>query len=139
MDSPCIKQTVCKVLKIFQYGKYLVAYVLKRGFVPDICRLLCLFELQHILNGYTSVQHLPSKCQWKKQVKSAVLSRSMLLWRQRLYNDNDFVRFRKLHTSVAPAIVWKMSHSGCDLKRSGCCQLTGSSDFTLKWLLPVDW
>ena len=23
--------------------------------------------------------------------------------------------------------------------RSGCCQLTGSSDFTLKWLLPVDW
>ena len=30
MDSPCIKQTVCKVLKIFQYGKYLVAYVLKK-------------------------------------------------------------------------------------------------------------
>ena len=29
MDSPCIKQTVCKVLKIFQYGKYLVEYVLK--------------------------------------------------------------------------------------------------------------
>ena len=25
------------------------------------------------------------------------------------------------------------------LYRSGCCQLTGSSDFTLKWLLPVDW
>ena len=31
MDSPCIKQTVCKVLKIFQYGKYLVAYVLKEA------------------------------------------------------------------------------------------------------------
>ena len=29
MDSPCIKQTVCKVLKIFQHGKFLVAYVLK--------------------------------------------------------------------------------------------------------------
>ena len=28
MDSPCIKQTVCKVLKVFQYGKYLVSYVL---------------------------------------------------------------------------------------------------------------
>ena len=28
MDSPCIKQSVCKVLEIFQYGKYLVAYVL---------------------------------------------------------------------------------------------------------------
>ena len=31
MDSPCIKQTVCKVLKIFQYGKYLVAYVSSNG------------------------------------------------------------------------------------------------------------
>ena len=29
MDSPSIKQTVCKVLNIFQHGKYLVAYVLK--------------------------------------------------------------------------------------------------------------
>ena len=29
MDSPCIKQTVCKVLNRFQHGKYLVAYVLK--------------------------------------------------------------------------------------------------------------
>ena len=29
MDNPYIKQTVCKVLNIFQYGKYLVAYVLK--------------------------------------------------------------------------------------------------------------
>ena len=32
MDSPCIKQTVCKVLKIFQHGKYLVTYVLKSIF-----------------------------------------------------------------------------------------------------------
>ena len=29
MDSPCKKQTVCKVLNRFQHGKYLVAYVLK--------------------------------------------------------------------------------------------------------------
>ena len=35
MDSPCIKQTVCKVLKIFQYGKYLVAYVLKSDKMLD--------------------------------------------------------------------------------------------------------
>ena len=33
MDSPYIKQTVCKVLKIFQHGKYLVAYVLKTFYV----------------------------------------------------------------------------------------------------------
>ena len=28
MDSPYIKRAVCKVLNIFQHGKYLVAYVL---------------------------------------------------------------------------------------------------------------
>ena len=39
MDSPCIKQTVCKVLKIFQYGKYLVAYVLKVTF--PVIRIIC--------------------------------------------------------------------------------------------------
>ena len=38
MDSPCIKQTVCKVLKIFQYGKYLVAYVLKDKLIDLIER-----------------------------------------------------------------------------------------------------
>ena len=36
MDSPCIKQTVCKVFKIFQCGKYLVAYVLKAVFAEGI-------------------------------------------------------------------------------------------------------
>ena len=36
MDSPCIKQTVRKVLKIFQYGKYLVAYVLNTCILLDL-------------------------------------------------------------------------------------------------------
>ena len=40
MDSPCIKQTICKVLNRFQHGKYLVAYVLKINkyakFYPNI-------------------------------------------------------------------------------------------------------
>ena len=51
MDSPCIKQTVCKVFKIFQCGKYLVAYVLK-NFVSN-----CLFlsgRLRHILLYYVN-------------------------------------------------------------------------------------
>ena len=43
MDSPCIKQIVCKVLKIFQYGKYLVAHVLKD---KDYCPI-------EIIKGFT--------------------------------------------------------------------------------------
>ena len=41
MDSPCIKQTVCKVFKIFQCGKYLVAYVLNHVF-DETVRFHCL-------------------------------------------------------------------------------------------------
>ena len=36
MDSPCIKQNVCKVLNIFQHGKYLVVYVLNNSETPII-------------------------------------------------------------------------------------------------------
>ena len=57
-----------------------------------------------------------SKCQREKQVKSAILSRSVLLWRQRLYNDNDFVHSPQTAHISRPSIVWKMSQFGCDKK-----------------------
>ena len=48
MDSPCIKQTVCKVLKIFQYGKYLVAYVLNDNWLINDGRKYCrMLPLEH--------------------------------------------------------------------------------------------
>ena len=48
MDSPCIKQTVCKVLKIFQYGKYLVAYVLK-------CKNVVLYGMSGVAILYVEI------------------------------------------------------------------------------------
>ena len=36
MDSPFIKQTVCKELNKFQQVKYLVAYVLKKD-ISEMC------------------------------------------------------------------------------------------------------
>ena len=41
MDSTCIEQTVCKVLNIFQHGKYLVAYVLKAHITKSRMHLSC--------------------------------------------------------------------------------------------------
>ena len=55
MDSPCIKQTVCKVLKIFQCGKYLVAYVLNRPFFCDYGeRVLTEISVNSIVRGLGS-------------------------------------------------------------------------------------
>ena len=82
------------------------------GFIPDICKILCEYNLQYILNYCWDIARLPSNSQWKKQVKTAVHSRYSLLWRHMLYCHSDFTRFRKLHTSVAPAVVWKISYSG---------------------------
>ena len=52
MDSPCIKQTVSKVLKIFQYGKYLVAYVLKFYLLRKTCAkqviYVCIYIYSHL-------------------------------------------------------------------------------------------
>ena len=50
MDSSCIKQTVCKVLKIFQYGKYLVAYVLNQIKLFLLYNLRLLWERENNKN-----------------------------------------------------------------------------------------
>ena len=52
MDSPCIKQTVCKVLNIFQCGKYLVAYVLKK---------CCVAKVAHCTPKHNANFHPPSR------------------------------------------------------------------------------
>ena len=41
MDSPSIKQTVCKVLIIFQHVKYLVAYVLIISILGNFACFYC--------------------------------------------------------------------------------------------------
>ena len=57
MDSPCIKQTVCKVLKIFQYGKYLVAYVLKYHNAEQQRLMRAFDSLDNSLFVYTKYTH----------------------------------------------------------------------------------
>ena len=108
--------SICQMIFLRKLYLYLSGSTITMGFIPDICQLLCEYNLQYILSGSWDIARLPSKSQWKKHVKAAVHSRYTLLWRQRLYCHSDFARFRKLHTSVAPAVVWKMSYSGCDLK-----------------------
>ena len=74
MDSPCIKQTVCKVLKIFQCGKYLVAYVLNIK-----------VELIFVVHGRTNVQISKQKyislyfTKYHRQIKD-ILANYTLKW-----------------------------------------------------------
>ena len=71
MDSPCIKQTVCKVLNIFQHGKYLEAYVLKetKSATMNIFQIFFLFksvvkvELGYVftIDMFTIAEHCTEK------------------------------------------------------------------------------
>ena len=61
MDSPCIKQTVCKVLKIFQCGKYLVAYVLKTDIKSD-CKHLYRNGVKALVSKFNVI--------WKERIHS---------------------------------------------------------------------
>ena len=64
MDSPCIIQTVCKVLNIFQHGKYLVAHALNNTAIIDLLLIMVLLPPppththKGILQTYRTVQAL---------------------------------------------------------------------------------
>ena len=57
MDGPCIEQTVCKVLKIFQYGKYLVAYVLKQSGIFPFQSCSVVFFINRSQTVETLIRH----------------------------------------------------------------------------------
>ena len=79
----------------------------KRGFIRDICRILCLYNLEFILDNCSNIRLIPSIFTWKRIVKTAVLGKSSQLWLTRLNEDDSFERFRKLHMSISPAVVWR--------------------------------
>ncbi len=83
------------------------------GFIPDICHLLSRYKLTHILQLH---DNLPSKYMWKKQVQTSVDAREGILWRQRIESDSEFNRFKCLHISITPCIVWKSSRTSVQLK-----------------------
>lgn len=87
-----------------------------RGFIPEICKILYDYNLHFILKSCSDASLLPSKYTWKHLVRTAVLSKQTELWRSRLEADDDFMRFRKLHTSISPAIVWGVATCHNELK-----------------------
>ena len=54
MDSPCIKQTACKVLNKFQHGKCLVPYPVKVIYTDPSEAMLLLWTIFNIYVSYLS-------------------------------------------------------------------------------------
>ena len=56
-----------------------------------------------------------------------------------IWKNHYKVSFWKSLEPSHGSLLLHKSVLGCFIKRNGYCQLTGNSDFTLKWLLPVNW
>ena len=79
------------------------------GFVPDICNILCKYRMPTFINDIlTDSATLPPKQACKTIVKRMVLSNETQQWQQRIFSDDDFQFFRILHTTITPAIPYKV-------------------------------
>ena len=81
MDSPCIKQTAFKVLKIFQHGNYLVAYVLKSIYFDDKLIVRVIFFCHLIYNALL----MSLKKYWMKIINCIIFMSNSV---QRGQNEN---------------------------------------------------
>jgi len=91
------------------YMLYTSDKTLKLGFIPDICKVLCIYGLQTFINNVLICQtSLPSQLEWKRRVKYLVLTNEQYSWRDRIINDEDFHMFRTLLPSIAPSVVFKI-------------------------------
>ena len=79
----------------------------QRGFVPDVVQVLEKYELSFELIKYSHSGVFMSYPAWKRTCKQAILKFENAAWNARLHADDDFKRFRQLHTYMQPALLWK--------------------------------
>jgi len=84
------------------------------GFIPDICKIICIYGLQKFINNVLICPtSLPSQLEWKRRVKDLVLTNEQYSWSDRIINDVDFHMFRTLQLSITPAVVSKIFDKTC--------------------------
>ena len=82
---------------------------MQNGFIPDICNILCRYGLQTFINKVLiDPSELPTKAQWKHQIKRLVIGRENELWTQRMITDDEFSLFRILQPKISPAMVYRV-------------------------------
>jgi hypothetical protein len=79
------------------------------GFIPDICTILYRYSLLSFINdAIIDPSSLPTKYTWKRSIKMLVYTTDVQEWTRRIWASDDFERFRKLHGTVQPSIVYNV-------------------------------
>ena len=80
------------------------------GFAPAIWKVLQKYNLEEYLHNYLANAVFPSKYTWKSIVKRKVRELYETAWHERLNTDDDFARFRTIHTDLCISNIWTLSH-----------------------------
>lgn len=101
------EQTHCKKIflrRLFQFT--IASNTQQTGFIPDVFSVLDKYGLRNYFKYDCVTVHLPSKFQWKRLVKNTIKAKENELLAVRLDADIDFSRFKSIHNTYSPAIVW---------------------------------
>jgi hypothetical protein len=87
----------------------------QKGFIPDVIRILDKYNLSHVLINYIQTGEFPNKKVWKVKCRNSISNHETLKWSERLSKDNDFARFKFLHTNIEHAIIWECANDSKSL------------------------
>ena len=108
--------SITKGIFLRRYYKFLqYPSKISKGFIPDIAGLLSKYHLTHLLNDYLMQNSIPSKYAWKKLVLTRVHHHEQTLWQTRTDIDRDFERFKNVHKTIKPAVLWTFPKTRRDL------------------------
>lgn len=90
------------------------------GFIPDVMGLLSLYKLFNTIELFIRTSTFPSKTQWKNTIRSAIYSREHEILKSRLNSSPDFDRFKHIHKSYSPILLWQTPSNNSELKSISC-------------------
>ena len=86
------------------------------GFIPDIHRIMCKYQLLNHLTEFFNTSRFPSKDTWKRIVKTSVFDFEESKWQAQILSSPDICHFLKLHPNLKMHRAWHISRSNPLLK-----------------------
>ena len=93
--------------RIFQFKLFMyLDHGIDNGFIADIFAVLTRYNLVDYVTKYVQALQFPGKYAWKRIVNRAIFNYERNLWQERINTDIDFIRFKHLQLTIAPATIY---------------------------------
>ena len=78
------------------------------GYIPDILKIASKYDLVHFIRSYMATSVFPSKSVWKNIAFNKIKELHESSWLDRTSHDDEFTRFKTLHSTFQTSVVWQM-------------------------------